>query len=213
MEEAKRQKSEPTTPICTSSRHPSEYDEVMGITQVDPRGAERFEEGLDSEYHDAAEEPADTSNPEQEHGSGFSHGGCGSSSLRECLNLLDHTRSNFPAPCHSRVTTEKTFVPLQVMSPNVEEEQTHATGLASGSVSEGQLLPKDKPQSRRKEDIKEEQVTPKILRLESMVCGEHGETIGEAIRACNRRLDNHRATMDDFLCKTMKLISATPFSL
>ena len=38
----------------------------------------------------------------------------------------------------------------------------------------------------------------KILRLESMVCGEQGGTVGAAIRACNRRLDNHRATMDDF---------------
>ena len=38
----------------------------------------------------------------------------------------------------------------------------------------------------------------KVLRLESMVCGEQGGTVGEAIRACNRRLDNHRATMDDF---------------
>ena len=43
--EAKRQKSEPTTPISTSSRLPYEHDEVMGITQVDPREAERFEEG------------------------------------------------------------------------------------------------------------------------------------------------------------------------
>ena len=46
--EAKRQKSEPTTPTSSSSsRLPREYDEVMGITQVDPREAERFEEGLD----------------------------------------------------------------------------------------------------------------------------------------------------------------------
>ena len=45
--EAKRQKSEPTTPVSSSSRLPHEYDEVMGITQVDPRQAERFEEGLD----------------------------------------------------------------------------------------------------------------------------------------------------------------------
>ena len=41
----------------------------------------------------------------------------------------------------------------------------------------------------------------KILRLESMLSGEHGEVIGEAIRACNRRLDNHRATMDDFYAR------------
>ena len=38
----------------------------------------------------------------------------------------------------------------------------------------------------------------KILRLESMLCDEQGGTVGEAIRACNRRLDNHRARMDDF---------------
>ena len=47
--EAKRQRSEPATPISTSSRLPYEYDEVMGITQVGPREAERFEEGLDLE--------------------------------------------------------------------------------------------------------------------------------------------------------------------
>ena len=59
--EAKRQKSEPTTPISTSSRPPNEYDEVMGITQVDSREAERFEEGLESEFHDVAEESPDIS--------------------------------------------------------------------------------------------------------------------------------------------------------
>ena len=42
----------------------------------------------------------------------------------------------------------------------MEEEQTIANGPASGSVSEGQPLPKDEPQSRN-EDIKEEVVTPK----------------------------------------------------
>ena len=34
-----------------------------------------------------------------------------------------------------------------------------------------------------------------------MLSGEHGGVIGEAIRACNRRLDNHRATMDDFYAR------------
>ena len=38
----------------------------------------------------------------------------------------------------------------------------------------------------------------RIMRLEALVCGDHGGVIGEAIRACNRRLDNHKATMDDF---------------
>ena len=37
--EAKRQRSEPITPISTSSRLPYEYDEVMGITQVNPWGS------------------------------------------------------------------------------------------------------------------------------------------------------------------------------
>ena len=35
--DAKRQRSEPTTSISTSSRPPHEYDEVMGITQVEPK--------------------------------------------------------------------------------------------------------------------------------------------------------------------------------
>ena len=50
--EAKRQRSEPTTPVSTSSRQPYEYDAVMGITRVGTKEAERFEEGLDLEYHD-----------------------------------------------------------------------------------------------------------------------------------------------------------------
>ena len=41
----------------------------------------------------------------------------------------------------------------------------------------------------------------KILRLETMLSGEHGGVIGEAIRACNRRIDNQRATMDDFYAR------------
>ena len=158
--EAKRQKSEPTTPTSTSSRLPYEHDEVMGITQVDPREAERFEEGLDSEYHDATEDPPDSDKPVREQEPSFSHRSCGSSSLRECLELLSQTRSNSPATLHSGVKTEKMSDPLQVMSPNVEEEQTIANGPASGSASGGQSLPKDEPQSRC-ENVKEEVTTPK----------------------------------------------------
>ena len=113
--EAKRQKSEPTTPTSTSSRLPYEYDEVMGIilNQVDLREAERFEEGLDSEYRNATEEPSDSNRPEPEHMPCFSHGSCGSSSLRECLDLLNQTRSNSPAPCHSGVKGDKSSDPLR----------------------------------------------------------------------------------------------------
>ena len=113
--EAKRQKSEPTTPTSTSSRPPNEYDEVMGITQVDSREAERFEEGLESEFHDVAEESPDipTNKPHSGHASCFSHGGYGSSSLQECLNLLSQAKSNSPAPCHSKVEIDKTSNTLQ----------------------------------------------------------------------------------------------------
>ena len=41
--EPKRQKSEPMTTISTSNKLPHEYDEVMGIIQVDPREAEKFD--------------------------------------------------------------------------------------------------------------------------------------------------------------------------
>ena len=40
--EAKRQRSEPTTPVSTSSRHSWEYDALMGITRVGTKEAERL---------------------------------------------------------------------------------------------------------------------------------------------------------------------------
>ena len=43
--DAKRQRSEPTTPISTSSRLPYEYDLLVGITQVGSGETEGFEEG------------------------------------------------------------------------------------------------------------------------------------------------------------------------
>ena len=41
----------------------------------------------------------------------------------------------------------------------------------------------------------------KIRRLEAMFTGEDGGAIIEAIRACNRRLDSHRDTMDVFYAR------------
>ena len=123
---AKRQKSEPTTPISTSSRPPNEYDEVMGITQVDSREAERFEEGIDSEFLDAEEESpkVPAGKPDSGHVSSASHGGYGSSSLQECLDILNQARSNSPAPCHSRVEIDEPSNPQQVVIPNVEENRS-----------------------------------------------------------------------------------------
>ena len=105
--EAKRQRSEPTTPVSTSSRHPYDYDALMGITRVGTKEAEGFEEDLDStEYHDATEEPVKR---EEIDGSqltlrsaGFP-GGIGSSSLKECIELLNATVCNSPAPLDSGV--------------------------------------------------------------------------------------------------------------
>ena len=78
--DAKRQRSAPTTPRSTSSRPPHEYDEVMGITQVEPRDAERFEEGNDSDCQDAEDiatkEPETGDKTETEvRGPGEIHGG------------------------------------------------------------------------------------------------------------------------------------------
>ena len=84
--DAKRQRSEPTTPRSTSSRPPREYDEVMGITQVEPRDAERFEEGNDSEFHDAEEVTTRETDvgdriETEDRGPGDTHGGFGSATV------------------------------------------------------------------------------------------------------------------------------------
>ena len=90
--EAKRQRSEPTTPVSTSSRHPYDYAALMGITRVGTKEAEGFEEDLDStEYHDATEEPVkkeETDGPQLMLRSPGFQGGFGSSSLKECIELL-----------------------------------------------------------------------------------------------------------------------------
>ena len=111
--EAKRQRSEPTTPISTSSRFPYEYDAVMGITQVDPRETEGFDEGLDLEYHDASEDPDVLEPVSVKRERGLSHGGCGSSSLRECIELLANTERNAPATLHSGANKDSKSGPPQ----------------------------------------------------------------------------------------------------
>ena len=135
----------------------------MGITQVDPREAERFEEGIEPEFLDAEEESPKVpgNKPDSGHVSSASHGGYGSSSLQECLNLLNQARSNSPAPCHSRVEIGEASNPQQVMSPNVEEGPIHNHERDPDILPEDQLLPKNEPQFRVKEERKDEEVTPK----------------------------------------------------
>ena len=124
--DAKRQRSEPTTPRSTSSRPSHEYDEVMGITQVEPRDAERFEEGNDSDFQDAEEVTTKETDIDdrieiEERGPGEMHGRFGSATLRECLDRINQGRIVALATLHSGEGTEKSADPPQVTSPNVEE--------------------------------------------------------------------------------------------
>ena len=98
-----------------SSRPPNEYDEVMGITQVDSREAERFEEGIEPEFQDVEKETSRVPGDKPDSGpmSAASHGGYGSSSLQECLDRLNQARVDTPAPCHSRVMTGELSNPPQ----------------------------------------------------------------------------------------------------
>ena len=108
--EAKRQRSNPGTPVSTPRRMPYDYDAVMGITRVGTREAEGFDEDLDStEYHDAndtTEEPIRKEETETDSqvpkSTGF-QGGYGSSSLKECIELLNTTARIAPAPLDSGV--------------------------------------------------------------------------------------------------------------
>ena len=103
--EAKRQRSEPTTPVSTSGRLPYEYDALMGITKVGTKEVEGFGEELDtSEYHDAAEEPTrrdESDNTVEPQRLSDFQGGHGSSSLKECIELLNTTSRIAPAPLDS----------------------------------------------------------------------------------------------------------------
>ena len=69
------------------------------------REAERFEEGIDSEFQDAEEvttgEIGEVIESEN-HGPGEIHGGFGSATLRECLNRINQSRTDAPAALHPR---------------------------------------------------------------------------------------------------------------
>ena len=104
----------------------------MGITQVDPREAERFEEGVEPEFQDVEEElPKEIE----------AHGGFGRSSLQGCLDRLNQAKVDALAPCHSGVASEYSSNPPQAMSPNVGEEQVRDT------------LPDDRTVARRRVTI------------------------------------------------------------
>ena len=129
--EAKRQRSEPTTPVSTSSRLPYEYDALMGITRVGTKEAEGFEEDLDTtEYHDATEEPVrkeETDVTQLEFRSMGFQGGYGSSSLKERIELVNATSIYAPAPLDSGVG-QKPADPSQKLTlmPFTKSTQRHS---------------------------------------------------------------------------------------
>ena len=173
---AKRQKSEPTTPVSTSSRQPHEYDAIMGITRVGTKEADRFEEDSDLVYHDATEEslqhePREGSEPVQP--SENFHGGFGSESLKECIELLNATVCNSPATLHSGVGYPKPTGPQQVVSPTVEESPTAASAQPSGSISLDATSVKEEPPSRNDYEREEARIDTNLPTLD--VKDEHEE--------------------------------------
>ena len=90
-----------------------------------------------------------------------SHGGCGSSSLRECIELLNNTIRKAPAALHSGIENEESPDPPQVMSPNMKEEQVIADAPTSGSLPSKPSLAKDEPQPRTSQ-VKSEVTSPKV---------------------------------------------------
>ena len=132
--EAKRQRSEPSTPVSTPRRLPYEYDALMGITKVGTKEAEGFDEDLDStEYHDANDATEELTRKDetecivpQQRSMGF-QGGYGSSSLKECIELLNATAKSAPAPLDSGVGQKFTDPPQ--LSPKIYHMCLELSGL------------------------------------------------------------------------------------
>ena len=100
-------------PRSTQGTFPYEYDRVMGVATVGSHESERFGEGNDLEAEDTPDRVAhNRKEMNQTHerevdqsdvtpGVGEFHGGFGSASLRECVNLATQTINIPSAPCHS----------------------------------------------------------------------------------------------------------------
>ena len=154
-----------------------------------------------TEYHDAndnTEEPirkeetdVDTQTPKS---TGF-QGGYGSSSLKECIELLSATSRVTPAPLDSGIGDSAG--PPQVMSPSMEKSLTderlqsssgsisHETAVVAlpidGSTSQSTPQVKDEPLSQVKsESVKEIKTESSSSAQEVKVKQEESETTGDA---------------------------------
>ena len=216
--EAKRQRSNPGTPVSTPRLMPYDYDAVMGITRVGTREAEGFDEDLDStEYHDAndnTEEPIRKEETETDSqvptSTGF-QGGHGSSSLKECIELLSATKRVTPAPLDSGVGDSAD--PPQVMSPSMEKSLTdermqpssgsisHETVVVAvttdGSNSQNTPQIKDEPLSQVKcESVKELKTESSSSTQEVKVKQEESETTGDAVASVKQEEQHEEQAPD-----------------
>ena len=87
---------------------------------MEPRDAERFEEGIDSEFQDAQEGTTgetDTGDriDTEDRGPGEIDRGFGSACLRECLDRINQSRTVAPATLHSGGGTERSADPPQIL--------------------------------------------------------------------------------------------------
>ena len=96
---------------------------------------------------------------------------------------------------------------MRTMKQNLETLRTRLTQVADLRDAQG-LREGQRALHTRLAEVEEctsvqtlREFMTRILKMESLVCGEQGGVIGEAIRTCNRRLDNHKATMDDFYAR------------
>ena len=102
------------------------------------------------------------------HEVGGLHGGFGSAALRECLDRISQSRTDAPATCHSGVDIDKSPDPQQVLSPNVEEDQTReSTSVKPPSPDSDQNLGSKKREKRkmRLQSLKQHQSEPKMGQL------------------------------------------------
>ena len=96
---------------------------------------------------------------------------------------------------------------VSVMEHNLETLRTRVTQVADLQDAQG-TREDHRAKIARLNEVEEcatvhtlREFMSKIRRLEAMFTGEDGGAIFEAIRACNRRLDSHRDTMDDFYAR------------
>ena len=115
----------------------------MGVAPAGPQESVRFEEGDDSEFKAVLETAAhsresldqpdnnESHQPEETTGSGEFRGGYGSASLRECLEKIVPQEPTTSAALHSRegmgASSSQVTNPPQVMSPNMEQNQSQGT--------------------------------------------------------------------------------------